>query len=123
MGKNSKKYWDAYYADQTIYVRDLETAVQALMPALAQMSPPIVDFHFVGPLVRTPDNHTVWYVVATRNEVQRGQAAGLPSDLHAETVSELRKRGYPQSGINTLTVLITSQQDIDAAGGAFAYFR
>ena len=123
MSKASKDRRDAYYAEQARYVRELAEAVEALMPGFRQLSPPIVDFHHVGPFTSTPDDRVIWFVVPERSAIQAAEAGGLPERLLAETRAELERRGYPASGRATLSVVLTSQEDIDEAGGIFKYFR
>jgi len=123
MGKNSKRRRDAHYAEQARYVRELAEAVEALMPAFGGLRPPVVSFRHVGPLDPTPDDRTIWFVVPDRAALRRAEAEGLAGRLLVETRTELERRGYPASGRATLAVRLTSQEDIDAGGGSFYYFR
>ncbi len=123
MGKTSKRRRDVHYAEQAHYVRDLAEAVESLMPGFRRLSPPVVAFHHVGPFDPTPDDRTIWFVVPDRSALQRAEAGGLTEQLLAETRAELERRGYPATGMATLTVHLASQEDIDAAGGSFNYFH
>ena len=121
--KATKAKRDAHYIEEVRYVRELSDAVSALMPTFRLLSPPVTAFHHVGPFGPNPNNHTIWFVVTTRTEVQEAETTGLQSVLLERLRDKLQQCGYPSSGIQTLQVLITSQKDIDDGGGSFFYFR
>lgn len=123
MGKASKRRRDTYYEHQARYVRALEEAVTALLPQFGILDPPVLGWHHVGPFEPTPEDHWIYYVVATEVDRRRGEAAELPARLQRETVDELQRRDYPESGRASLIVRLVSQEAIDAGGGSFAYFR
>ena len=123
MGKVGKQRRDAHYHEQAQFVRALEETVNALLPRFRSFDPPVVDWHHVGPFTPTPDDHWIYYVVATDAESNRADASHLAAMLRKDTIDELARREYPESGRASLIVRIVSQEAIDAGGGSFAYFR
>jgi hypothetical protein len=123
MGKASKQRRDAYYAEQTRYVRELAMAAEAVQLRFASHRPPVTAFHHVGPFGPTPDDRWIYFVVPTEPDLRDAGSEDLVSALRTELVTELEHRDYPLSGRSSLTVRMVSQEAIDAGGGSFGSFR
>lgn len=123
MDKNAKRQRDAYYRDQARYVRVMEGAAQTVLPGFAACVPPVLGFHLISPFGPEPDGHTVFYVVADAAALDLAEQSGLAGQLHVATAAELRRSGYPESGVASLAVRLVAQTAINEVGGSFAYFR
>jgi hypothetical protein len=123
MGKAGKRRRNTHYEHQSRYVRALDEAVTSLLPQFERLDPAVIEWHHNGPFGPTPDDHCIYYVTATEADRRRGEAAELSARLRRQTIDELERRDYPESGRASLTVRLVSQEAIDAAGGSFAYFR
>jgi hypothetical protein len=78
-----------------------------------------VDQEVVPNFDGTPNEMSAWFIC-------EHYAAREKFDAEAATVAlkdKLRSAGFPQGGVETLRTRVTSQTEIQAAGGRFYFFR
>jgi hypothetical protein len=66
----------------------------------------------------------LWFGFSTRAERKRAEAIGVTDQIRTIATSVLVDWGYPQYAVpDQLLIAFTSEEEIEAGGGEFAYFR
>jgi hypothetical protein len=81
----------------------------------------VVDVEVIPNFSGSPDRIQAWFIFGTADEAS---AAALRRDViagHAQRL--LASAGFPPEALRSLSIDFTSNPEIEAAGGRFAYFR
>jgi hypothetical protein len=92
-----------------------------LLPILARRDPPVVDREIIPDFGGGPDGLSIWLICSNRNEVSRLSVQN--DELRTLFVDAMLSRGFPKAACESLRVLFTSNEDIEAGGGRFYFFR
>lgn len=83
---------------------------------------PVIDHEVVAPRGGEADDFFVWLVCRSKAERRT-----FSDTEQARFVSALKKRmlvaGFPESAVASLSVRVTSRDEVDAAGGRFSALR
>ncbi|HLP25231.1 MAG TPA: hypothetical protein VK477_06115 [Acidobacteriota bacterium] len=83
---------------------------------------PVVDHELIAPRGSGAEDFFVWLVCRTKAERRT-----FTDTEQARFVSALKKRmltaGFPEPAVASLTVRVTSREEVDAAGGRFSALR
>jgi hypothetical protein len=92
-----------------------------LQPILARRDPPVLDREIIPDFVGGPDGLSIWLICSNSNEVSR---LSLQHDeLRTLFADAMSSHGFPKLACESLRVLFTSHEDIEAGGGRFYFFR
>ena len=98
-------------------------AMETLIPRFERLDPPIVFHHYFGAFSGGP-GMTIWYAFKDRAAKDRAIAAGIDEHIRRQTESVLVERGYPSHAVPLeLQIEFTSDEEIEAGGGRFGFFR
>ena len=92
-----------------------------LQPILARRDPPVVDREIIPDFGGGPDGFSIWLVCSNSNEVSR--LSVQHDELRTLFVDAMSSRGFPKAACESLRVLFTSHEDMEAGGGRFYFFR
>ena len=83
---------------------------------------PIVDYELRVDSARLPDDIAVWFICRTQAE-----KADFVSTERSRSISLFKKKmmaaGFPESAVASLEVRVTSRDEVEKAGGSYAFFR
>ena len=85
-------------------------------------SVPFIDHEVIPNFDGTPDEIEVWFICTTKRDSDRFREECLVAATDA-LKAELTVREFPHQGIITLTTNCVSNEEIEAGGGRFYYFR
>jgi hypothetical protein len=101
----------------------VEGAMAELMPDFERLDPPVTYHTYFGDFAGGP-GMTIWFGFADRAAKDRAHASGLTGCIRSETEATLIRHGYPKESITANLFLdFTSQEEIEAGGGEFYFFR
>ena len=121
--KRTKQLRDAKVHAAGKYMRWVEDVLRACAQDLKALAPPVVSTWHIGPFTGEPSDFSVWFIFATSKE--QASAGGTRSVQGAQqtAVAALEASGYPAEALRTFKFLATSREEINKAGGEFAFFR
>lgn len=125
MGKPVRRTRDAsLLADpRARYMLLVEGALAELVPRFEHLDPPVTYHTFFGDFSGGP-GMTIWFGFARRADRERAESAGLLDEIRQVTASALLAKGYPEAAVaSELLICFTSNEEVDAGGGEFAFFR
>ena len=105
------------------YMLLVEGAMEELLPRFESLEPPVAYHTFFGDFSGKP-GMTIWFAFADRGARARAEQSGVAAQIRRETEEALVRHGYPQEALATDLLLdFTSDEEIEAGGGRFAFFR
>ena len=121
--KRTKKLRDAKSYAAAKYMRWAEDVLQTAAQDLNPLEPPVASTFHLGPFSGEPSDFSVWFIFATTEEGD--SPAGTASVRRAQelTIAALAASGYPAEALETFRFYVTSREEIDKAGGEFAFFH
>jgi len=101
-----------------------KTVVRAMDTIMLSQScePRFVDTEVIPPFDGSPEDIWVWFIVDRSDEIP-GFQENCFEDSMVLLKQELRLLGFPENALETLRGNVTSREDIQNAGGRFAYFH
>jgi hypothetical protein len=101
----------------------VEGVMAEVMPQFERLDPPVTYHTYFGDFSGGP-GMTIWFGFTDRAAKDRAQSSGLTARVRSETEAALVRHGYPKESITTdLFLDFTSQEEIEAGGGEFYFFR
>ncbi len=108
--------------DSGQWARRLGECLDALEREQVGSPCPVVDHEVIAPRAGGTDDFFVWLVCRAKAERRT-----FADTEQARFVSALKKKmlaaNFPESAVASLTVRVTSREEVDAAGGRFAGLR
>jgi hypothetical protein len=105
------------------YMLLVEGALAEIVPRLEQLDPPVTYHTFFGDFSGGP-GMTIWWGFARRADRERAQSSGLIDEIRQVTATALVAKGYPEAAVaSELFIGFTSDEEIEAGGGEFTFFR
>jgi hypothetical protein len=83
----------------------------------------VVDVEVVPALDGSPADMWAWLIFRTPDEAHAASAPATAERLEACARALLAAAGFPAEALKSFRLAFTSQPEIDAAGGRFAFFR
>jgi hypothetical protein len=101
----------------------VEATLAELVSELEELEPPVTYHTFFGDFSGGP-GMTIWWGFARRVDRERAQSTGVVDEVREITAARLVAHGYPEKDIAAhLFIGFTSDEEIQAGGGEFAFFR
>lgn len=101
----------------------VEDAIAGVVPSLERLDPPVTYHTFFGDFSGGPCM-TIWWGFARLRDRERAQSNGVVDEIRHATTFALVAKGYPQAATESeLFIGFTSDEEIEAGGGEFAFFR
>jgi hypothetical protein len=92
-----------------------------LRAEFSAMEPPILDREVIPDLAGSPNGLVLWLICAKSADVPRMSSQ---SDALRHLVTDaIARRGFAAEARDSLRLLFTSHEEIEAGGGRFYYFR
>jgi len=104
-------------------MRWVERVLEACLPELRLLTPPVEATRHFGPFSGEPSDFSVWLIFATRKAHAEAVESDVVDVVRRKALTELRASGYTPEALATFTFFATSREEIDDAGGDFAFFR
>ena len=105
------------------YVLLVEGVMVEIIPRFETLEPPVTYHTFFGDFSGGP-GMTIWFAFADRAAKERAQHSGVASQIRRETEEALVQHGYPAESLRSdLHLDFTSDEEIEAGGGRFYFFR
>jgi hypothetical protein len=92
-----------------------------LEPILARRDPPVVDRENIPDFGGGKNALSIWLICSNSSEVSR--LSVQHDELRTLFVDAMSSRGFPKASCESLRVLFTSHEEIEAGGGRFYFFR
>lgn len=105
------------------YMILVQETMKRLFPRVQQRYPWIVGRYFIGAFSGSPDDMWIYYHPGTERRRTEFLTPAVEADIRAMTCDELRAAGYPATALASLKIHYPAQEEIDAAGGEFNFFR
>lgn len=101
----------------------VEGTLAEIVPRFEKLDPPLTYHTFFVDFSGGP-GMTIWLGFARRADRERAQSSGVIDEIREVTASALVDKGYPRAALATeLFIGFTSDEEIEAGGGEFAFFR
>ena len=111
---------DAYAGRYMVMVGD---TMKRLFPRLQQRYPWLVGRFFIGSFSGSPDDMWIYFYPDTTQRRSQCVTSEVEADIRAITCEELIASGYPSPSLGSLKIEYPSQEEVDAAGGSYEFFR
>ena len=121
--KRTKRLRDASIEARGENMRWVERVLNECSSGLEALSPAVTETMHIGPFSGEATNFSVWLIFATREA--REDSAGIKAFDEARrlVLSALEASSYPAKALETFKFYSTSREEIEEAGGHFAFFR
>jgi len=83
----------------------------------------VADAEVLPSLDGKPDGMAGWLIFADREEAKMAAMPDIASGVMSRLRKGLQANGFPKTAVPSFALRFTSQPEIEAAGGRFAYFR
>jgi hypothetical protein len=94
-----------------------------IAPRIEHFVPEVTYYTYYGDFDGGP-RMELWFGFPTRAERKRAEAAGITNQIRTIATSIVVAGGYPEDAVpDKLLIAFTSEEEIQAGGGEFAYFR
>lgn len=121
--RRTRKIKGANYEESSKYMIIVERVIDSLMPFLKEIDQQLIASHHIGPFSGEASDFDVWLIYLSKNDSIKARESGK-FDKQIETLhNALANQGYPRDALATFSFHSVSQQEIDDAGGNFAFFR
>jgi hypothetical protein len=97
--------------------------MKRLFPKIQQQYPWIAGHYHIGSFTGSPDDMWLYFYPDTQQRRTECLTPETEAAIRASTCEELAADGYPSSALPSLKITYPTKEEIDAAGGEFAFFR
>ncbi len=105
------------------YMVLVANTMKRLFPKIQQRFPWIVGHYHIGSFSGSPDGMWLYFFPDTLQRRTECLTPETEAAIRAISCEELAADGYPSSALPSLKITYPTKEEIDAAGGEFAFFR
>jgi hypothetical protein len=83
----------------------------------------VADAEILPSLDGKPEGMAGWLIFVDRQQAKKAAMPGIASIVMSRLRKDLQANGFPGAALPSFALRFTSQPEVEAAGGRFAYFR
>jgi hypothetical protein len=108
---------------QAHYDTIVTQALGRVLDSHQDLSPPIVNHLFYGAIDIDPKHLVIWLAFADADALREAEGQGHCRQLRKAIKAALKAGGYPPDVLSKIHIGFVSEEEVEAAGGPWIYFR